>query len=119
MARLLFVLTHSTEAPERAWAGVSAAAAAARHGHEVALWLPDEGVRLGVKGVAEAIASPPRRGLLESLELLVEGGATLHCPRSCFERRSFEVGALRPGARLAAPHELADLLADGWIAVPT
>ena len=119
MAKLLYVLTHSTDEPERSTAALGAAAAAAKHGHEVALWLTDEGVRIGVKGVVETIASPDRRGALESLELLVEGGAILHCPRACFVLREFEEGALRKGARLASQYELADLAADGWIPVPT
>ena len=119
MAKLLYVLTHSTDEPERSAAALGAAAAAAKFGHEVALWLADEGVRLGVKGVVETLATPPRRGALESLLLLVEKGATLHCPRACFDLRESEEGALREGARLAAQHELGDLAAEGWIPIPT
>ena len=119
MARLLYVLTHSTDEPERATAALGAAAAAAKHGHEVALWLTDEGVRLGVRGVVETIAAPPRRGALESLGLLVEAGAPLYCPRACFTLREFDEEQLREGARLAPQHALADLVAEGWIPVPT
>lgn len=119
MARLLYVLAHSTDEPERSTAALAAAAAAAKHGHDVGLWLTDEGVRIGVQGVVEAIASPGRRGALESLRLLVESGATLHCPRACFLLREFEEASLRQGARLASHVELAELIADGWVPVPT
>lgn len=119
MAKLLYVLTHSTDEPDRSTAALGAAAAAAQHGHDVGLWLTDEGVRIGVQGVVEAIASPDRRGALESLRLLVEGGAILYCPRACFLLREFEEGSLREGARLASPVDLAELVADGWVPVPT
>ncbi len=119
MARLLYVLTHSTDEPERSTAALGAAAAAAKRGHDVGLWLADEGVRIGVQGVVEAIASPDRRGALESLRLLVEKGAVLYCPRSCFLLREFEEASLRDGARLASQYELAELVADGWVPVPT
>lgn len=119
MAKLLYVLAHSTDQPERTTAALGAAAAAAKRGHEVALWLADEGVRLGVQGVVETIASPDRRGALESMGLLVEQGAVLYCPRACFALREFEETALRPGARIASQYELADLAADGWVPIPT
>ena len=119
MAKLLYVLTHSTDEPERSTAALGAAAAAAKRGHEVALWLTDEGVRIGVKGVVETIASPERRGALESLNLLIEQGAVLHCPRACFALREFQEDALREGARLAKQYDLAELVADGWVPVPT
>ena len=49
MARLLFLLNHSTEQPDRAMTALLAARAAKADGHDVALWLQNEGVRLGVE----------------------------------------------------------------------
>ena len=112
MASLLFVLAHSTDAPNRAATALETAAAAADTGHTVALWLTDEGVRLGIQGVDEALARPAGAQPSESLEVLRLRGAVLYCSRPCFERRQFETTALRPDAELAEPEDLARLVAE-------
>lgn len=113
MGSLLFVVAHSTDDPDRAVTAIETALAAAEAGHGVALWLTGEGVRLGVKGVAETLREPTRRSAAEMLEALVARGAALHCSRPSFERREFAAEALRAGARVAEPHEIATLLAAG------
>jgi len=118
MARLLYVLAHSTDDPRRSATALATAAAGARS-HDVALWLTDEGVRLAVKGVSDALVERGPRPATESLEALREAGAVLHVSRPCFEARGFAEEALRDESRLADPEALARLLADGWIPVPT
>ncbi|MFM8980353.1 MAG: DsrE family protein [Planctomycetia bacterium] len=113
MARTLVLLAHSTEDPERAATALYLAQGLAQAGQGVDLWLHGEGVRLGVKHVAEAIQEPTPVGAVQALEALVAAGATLWCSRACFEQRGFEADSLRPGARLAGPDELARLLAAG------
>jgi predicted peroxiredoxin len=113
MARLLFVLLHSTDDPDRAVTGLSTALAAAESGHDVGVWLAGEGVRLGVSGVAETIREPGPRSAAELTEALVERGARLFCSRRCFETREFEKDALRRGAEVAGPERLAALVAEG------
>lgn len=117
MASLLYVLTHSTEDPDRAVTGLAAAAAALRGGHDVALWLTGEGVRLGVQGVAETLHEPVPRSAASLLEALEEGAVPLYLERSSFERRQYDESALRPGAKVAAAEQLATLLAEGRSAV--
>ena len=117
MAALLYVLTHSTEDPDRAVTGLAAAAAAQRAGHDVALWLTGDGVRLGVAGVAETLHEPVPLSAASLLDALHEGGAVFHLERGSFERRQYDEEALRPGASVAAPEQLAALLAEGRSAV--
>lgn len=117
MARILFVLTHSTEAPERAAMGLRTALAAQRAGHEVGLWLTGEGVRLGVVGVAETLREPGPETAAEMVAALAGGGATLHMDRIAFELREFQPDAVRDGGAVVEPAQLAALLADGWSAV--
>ncbi|MDJ0975757.1 MAG: DsrE family protein [Planctomycetota bacterium] len=117
MARLLFVLTHSTEAPGRAMDGLRTALAAQREGHEVGLWLMGEGVRLGVTSVAETLREPGPETAAEIIEALTEGGAVLHMERVAFELREFQPDAARNGATVVDAGRLAALVADGWSAV--
>ena len=117
MARLLYVLNHATDLPERAMTALLDARAAAAAGHDVALWLQNDGVRLGVTGVAETLREPGPETAAEALDTLTEGGATLHCSARCFAGREFEEDALRAGAALASAASLAALVADGWIPI--
>ena len=118
MARLLYVLPHSTDDPRRAAVGLEAAAAAAEGGHEVGVWLTDEGVRLAVPGVSDALLEEGPRLASASLAALEAQGAVLHVSRPCFEARGFVASQLATGARLAEPAALAELVADGWVPLP-
>ena len=117
MAALLYVLHHSTDEPDRAATGLFAAAAAARAGHDVALWLTGEGVRLGVQGVAETLREALPETAVESWAALVAAGGRAWLERSSFERRQYEETALRDGAAVADADHLAALLAEGRAAV--
>lgn len=98
---LLFVITHSTEDPDRAATGLEAALAAAEAGHQVALWLTGEGVRLGVEAVAETMREPWSIDAAGVIGRLVGRSVAIHCAKSAFARRDFQADVLRPG--LASP----------------
>ena len=117
MASLLYVLQHSTDDPDRAATALFAAAAAARAGHDVALWLSGEGVRLGIAGVAETFSEPLPETAAESWTALIEAGGRAYLDRPSFERRQYETSALREGAEVAEPDHLPVLLAEGRHAV--
>jgi predicted peroxiredoxin len=117
MARLLYLVHHSTDEPERVLAAVEAARGAQASGHEVGLWLAHEGVRLAVTAVAETIRRP--RPAAPVLDALVQAGAALHASEPCFEQRAFEHDVLRPGAALAGPGDLGGLVDEGWVPVAT
>ena len=113
MASLLALLAHSTEDPNRAATGLWLSLAAAEAGHKVELWLHGEGVRLGVKHVAETLREPFPKSAAEMMDALAARGSRFHCSKPCFEQRGFEADSLRPGARLAEPAEFAGLVAAG------
>jgi len=117
MTKLLIVLTHSTEDPDRAVGGLRTARAAQAEGHELALWLTGEGVRLGVKGVSETLREPGPETAAEITEALVGGGATFWLDAASFERREFSMDALREGAEVVPADKLGALIAMGWIPV--
>lgn len=117
MARLLYILAHSTEAPERTIDGLATARAGQQGGHDVGLWLTGEGVRLGVKGVADTLNEPRPESAAALVTGLLAGGAAFHVERVAFEQRQFSTEMLLEGAALADAGRLADLIADGWHAV--
>lgn len=114
MARILFVLTHSTEAPDRAATALATAVAAQRAGHEVGLWLSGEGARLGVKGVAETLAEPLPETAAAMRDALLEGGARFHVEQASYARRQYADDAVVDGAQVVDGAALAALVADGW-----
>jgi predicted peroxiredoxin len=119
MASLLFVIAHSTDDPDRVATALHAASEAADTGHDVALWLSGEGVRIGIRGVADVFRAPAARTPAESLEILRLRGATLYCSRPCLRKREFEDDALLDDAVPADPEDLATLVAEGRVPIPT
>ena len=117
MARILYVLAHSTEAPDRAATALATALASQGGEHQVALWLTGEGARLGVEGVAETLNEPLPQSAAEMLSALRSAGATLYVEKLSFERRQYDTDALLEGAELSDGGRLAELVADGWHAV--
>ena len=111
--KLLFVITHSSDAPERAGAALAIAGAALAEGRDVALFLLNEGALLAKKGFAETItgqkAFPPIRELLAGL---VEAGQEFHVCSTCAAQ--FEIGEedLIPGAALGGAPILLRLTAE-------
>lgn len=114
MPRLLFLLLHSTAAPERTVTGLHTARAAQAAGSEVHLWLTDEGVRLAVAAVAETLSdADDADSAVRTLEALVENGSLLYADRAAFEARQYTEDALRPGASLVAAGHLPALIEQG------
>lgn len=111
----VYLISHSTEDPERAAVALEHAHAAQAAGHTVDLWLSGEGVRLAVKAVAETLREPQDAAAL--LTQLVANGTTLYAHRPCFERREFDEAALRPGAEVVGGEALPELLGHGRRAI--
>lgn len=114
MARMLFVLTRSTEAPDRATTALATALAAQRGGHDVAFWLTGEGVRLGVQGVAETLAEPVPESAATMRDALLAGGAAFHLEQLSFDRRQYAADAVIAGATVVDGAALGALVDDGW-----
>ena len=117
MASLLYILTKSTDEPDRAATGLRTALAAQRAGHDVALWLSGEGVRLGVQGVAETLREPGEETATEMVAALVAGGAALLLEEQSFVNREFARDAVREGAEITGAARLGDEVAGGRLAI--
>lgn len=113
MPALLYVLRHSTEAPDRTVTGLHAALAAVRAGHDVAVWLTGEGVRLGIDGVADTLNEDVPESAAAMWAALLEGASEVHLDRFSFVRRKYAEDAVCGGAQVSDAGILAALLADG------
>jgi predicted peroxiredoxin len=109
VAGLLFLITHSTDEPDRAATALHAALAAVRAGHDVALWLSGEGVRLGIEGVADTLREPLPESAADMMAALAEAGVSLFLDRASFERRQYDEDALRENASVEGAERLAAL----------
>ena len=117
MAHLCVVLLHSTDEPDLAVAGLEAAAAAVRSGRKAVLYLAVEGVRMGVKGVAEALSGFGRPDLKAILDGFLAGGGRVMLSEPCFRARGFEKGAVVLGASVVEPEALSALVEEGYATV--
>jgi predicted peroxiredoxin len=117
VSRLAYLLAHSTAEPERAAVALAAAAAAAEAGHEVALVLTGEGVRLAVAGLVEALGRRGPRPAAESLASLAGRSARIVVSWPCYEARGFGSDVLLPAATLAPLSALAGLVSEGYVPV--
>ena len=115
MARLCVVMLHSTDEPDLAVAGLEVAHAATKDGRPVAMWLASEGVRLGVRGVAETLSGHGRPDVAGWLAEVIAGGGRVLLSRRDFEARGFEAAAVVPGASVAGPEALAALVEEGFV----
>ncbi len=115
MARLLYVISHSTADPARAATALAAAAAGADvEGTNVALWLSGEGVRLAVEGIPAMLLVAGLPSTSESVARLQARKAPLYVSQPCFARLGFELSAATGGVELVDSARLASLVADGW-----
>ena len=117
MPSLCVVLLHSTDEPDLAVAALEAAAAAVASGRKAALYLAVEGVRMGVKGVAETLSGFGRPDVKAILDGIVAGGGRVLLSGPCFRRRGFETSAVVAGATLVEPDALAGLAEEGYATV--
>jgi len=79
----------------------------------------DEGVRLGVRGLAQVLGPRGAGHPAEHMAELTEQGVRIDCAAPDVERLGFEPDALETNAHVAPLQRLADLAANGWRLVPT
>jgi len=100
--KLLIVLTHSQDAPDRAAAALAIASAALAEGRDLAVFALNDGAKLMKRGFAETItgqeAFPPIKDLLGNL---VEAGQKFFVCSTCAAQYGNKVQDLLPGAELS------------------
>ncbi|MCC7139868.1 MAG: DsrE family protein [Planctomycetes bacterium] len=114
---LAVLLLCSTDDPDRAAAALLAARAAAVFGatpRPAVLLLESEGVRLGAKGVAEAISGGGRPDAKDALASFVRAGGRVLVARAAWAERGYQDDALVEGASLCGPSALAELAASHY-----
>jgi predicted peroxiredoxin len=105
-------LATGLEDPERVTVAFLVAGAAAEQGRDVVMFVTKEAVRLGLPGVAAAVACdgcPPLARLFE--QYADAGGQLFVCP-ICFRARGMEEAQLVGNARLAGATPLWEWIAD-------
>jgi predicted peroxiredoxin len=111
--KVVINLTTGLEDGERVTVAFLVAGAALEKGKQVSMFLTKEAVRLGLPGVAEAVACdgcPPLSRLFE--QFASGGGEFLVCP-ICFNSKKLQEGDLVPNARLAGATPLWEWIGEG------
>lgn len=110
MKKLLFIITHSSDHPERSAAALSIANTAVASERDVAIFALNEGALLVKQGFAETIkeqkAFPPIKDLLQNL---VDAGQSFFVCSTC--AKQFDIGEdeLLPNTQMAGPPTLLEL----------
>jgi predicted peroxiredoxin len=105
-------LATGLEDPERVTVAFLVAGAAAEQGRDVVMFVTKEAVRLGLPGIAEAVACdgcPPLGRLFR--QYADAGGRLFVCP-ICFQARGLDEAQLVGNARLAGATPLWEWIAD-------
>ncbi len=78
MAKFLFVLTRGLEDPSRATRCMQLAHVAKQEGHEVSVFLVDDGVIYAKKGMSDNIAAPTGDEMSTYMEFLTNGHVPIY-----------------------------------------
>jgi predicted peroxiredoxin len=106
-------LTCSTNDPDKATVAFVVANAAVASDKQTMVFLSTEGVRLGVKGVADEIREPGFAPLAELMANFVKAGGVMYVCSPCFKKRGLDETKLVAGATIVGGAKLVEWLADG------
>jgi predicted peroxiredoxin len=106
-------LSTGLEDPERVTVAFLVGGAALQQGNKVAMFLTKEAVRLGVPGVAEAVACEGCPPLARLFEQYAEGGGELLLCPYCFDARKLDKEGIVANARVAGASPLFEWIGDG------
>src|SRR5271169_5205917 len=99
--KLVLMVTHGPEDPERATIPFVLAVAAQAAGIEVVMGFQVEGALLVKKGCAETVAAPGFVPLKELLDIYISGGGKLYACGPCVKSRGIEPQDFVQGAVVA------------------
>ena len=115
MAKFLFVLGTGPHDPSKPTRCMMVAAAAKQKGHEVNIFLTDEAVVFGKKGMAQYVVSMAGDEMKDYLDVLLEANVPVYVCRPCAEVRQIKEEDLIGTARIAEADTLVSLAVDSRI----
>ncbi len=115
MSKFFFVLTRGPEDPTRAVRCFHLAKVAAEKGHEVKVFLADDGVFLSNMVLAERIKAPTGDELITYLKFLQEKNVPILVCKPCAGARLIEEDDLPPNFQIATGYDLIDIAEDSKI----
>jgi predicted peroxiredoxin len=110
--RVIVGCSHGEEDPDSVAVAYLTAGAALDQGKDVVMWLTSDGVRLGLRGYADAIRTdkdPPGERL--HAQFIEKGGRFYVCP-ICFKERSLDDAELVGNAELKGATPLMEFAGD-------
>jgi predicted peroxiredoxin len=115
MARFLYVLTRGMDDPVRATRCVHLAKVAKESGHEVHLFLVDDGVMIAKIGIADHMKSPTGDELKSLLDVLIRENVPIYVCTPCANARQMGEEDLIASARFETAKVLINLAADAQV----
>ncbi len=115
MAKFLFVLSRGMDDPVRATRCIHLAKVAREGGHEVNVFLIDDGVMIGKIGMADNMKSPTGDELSSLLDYLVKAGVPILVCTPCANARHMGQEDLIDSARFETAKTLIALAADSRV----
>jgi predicted peroxiredoxin len=115
--KVVINLATGLEDAERVTVAFLVGGAALEQGRQVAMFLTKEAIRLGLPGIAEAVACDGCPPLSRLFEQYAEGGGELLVCPICFTARKLDEGQLVPNARLAGATPLWEWIGDEAVTV--
>ncbi len=115
MARFLFVLSRGMDDPVRSTRCVHLAKVAKESGHEVALFLIDDGVMIARIGMVDHVKSPTGDELKAYLDILVREQVPIYVCTPCANARHMGEEELIDSARFKSAKVLISLAADSTV----
>lgn len=115
MAKFLFTLAHGSDNPNRAVRCFQFAKVAKELGHEVNIFLIDDGVYLTHPSLMERIKAATGDELQVFWKYLVDNGVTIRVCKPCAEARMITNEDLPPGAVIDTAKTLISLAAESQV----
>ncbi len=115
MSKFLFVLSRGPEDPTRAVRCFQFAKIAADKGHDVAVFLVDDGVYFANLGLTERVKAPTGDELLGYVKFLQEKGAKILVCKPCAEARMIGEDDLPQNFSISTGATLIDLAAESKV----
>jgi predicted peroxiredoxin len=111
--KVVINLATGLEDPERVTVAFLVGGAAAEQGREVAMFMTKEAVRLGLPGIADAVACEGCPPLARLFDQYAEAGGQLFVCPICFKARKLDEAQLVANARIAGATPLWEWIGEG------